>query len=667
MNKIFKVIWNHATQSFVVTSELTKTKGKSSSSTTDKRMHPTLLALAIGSGMASISDPAQAATTYVLVPGQIPSSDSKAIAIGNTSSADANNAIAIGNASSAAASYTIAIGNGSSTAGSYAVAIGNGATTSTGDTSGFYATAIGSGTTAIGVNTTAVGASSYANGAQATAFGSRARAESAQSTAIGNDTRATGVGSISIGGDDSGSYNSASYIYNGYLPSGATVTSYRPTYSSGNGSTAISPHAQALTQGSTAIGTGATAGEGTLGAALPSVAGVSMRVWTPSAISIEATAIGTFSLAQKAQSTAVGYRAQATLEDASAVGSEAKASGVNSTSVGYKTLASGADAVSIGSESNATANRTVVFGRQANATQEDAIAIGANAQATHSGSIALGNSSITSAPNAPSAVTVNGVTYNNFAASAPVGVVSVGSAGKERQITNVAAGRITENSTDAINGSQLYTVAVQASKPMTFAGNTNSDTDTTGGKVAKDGTQRQLGDTLNIIGGTTNVTGLTRSTATATGGAYSAKNIQTVVSDGEVQIQLADNPILGSVQFGSSTGPKITSDGDNIKVGTSSGAATKITNVANGMSSNDAVNLSQLNATKVFVNATKQANVTSEANSTTGGTDYTVSATKTTVTQGSGVSVTGGTEDANGILNYTVALNQATQAQLKKE
>ena len=68
-------------------------------------------------------------------------------------------------------------------------------------------------------------------------------------------------------------------------------------------------------------------------------------------------------------------------------------------------------------------------------------------------------------------VTINGVTYND-AGTAPVGVVSVGAAGSERQIINVAAGQVTATSTDAINGSQLYATnqAIAAAKTTVTQG-----------------------------------------------------------------------------------------------------------------------------------------------------------------------------------------------------
>ncbi|EPZ01127.1 hypothetical protein P2M48_12675 [Mannheimia haemolytica] len=83
------------------------------------------------------------------------------------------------------------------------------------------------------------------------------------------------------------------------------------------------------------------------------------------------------------------------------------------------------------------------------------------AQATLENSVALGSESTVTAATPTSNATVGGITYTGFAGANENTnyVVSVGSAGKERQIQNVAAGRITSDSTDAINGSQLYAVA----------------------------------------------------------------------------------------------------------------------------------------------------------------------------------------------------------------
>lgn len=83
------------------------------------------------------------------------------------------------------------------------------------------------------------------------------------------------------------------------------------------------------------------------------------------------------------------------------------------------------------------------------------VSIGTNAKVTADNSVALGSDSVANSAVATASASLNGRTYN-FAGANPVGTVSVGDSDKERTITNVAAGRISNTSTDAINGSQLH-------------------------------------------------------------------------------------------------------------------------------------------------------------------------------------------------------------------
>ena len=85
------------------------------------------------------------------------------------------------------------------------------------------------------------------------------------------------------------------------------------------------------------------------------------------------------------------------------------------------------------------------------------VSIGTNAKVTADNSIALGSDSVANSAVATASASLNGRTYN-FAGTGPVGTVSVGDSDKERTITNVAAGRISSTSTDAINGSQIHSV-----------------------------------------------------------------------------------------------------------------------------------------------------------------------------------------------------------------
>lgn len=85
------------------------------------------------------------------------------------------------------------------------------------------------------------------------------------------------------------------------------------------------------------------------------------------------------------------------------------------------------------------------------------VSIGTNAKVTADNSVALGSDSVANSAVATASANINGRTYS-FAGATPVGTVSVGDSDKERTITNVAAGRISNTSTDAINGSQLHSV-----------------------------------------------------------------------------------------------------------------------------------------------------------------------------------------------------------------
>ncbi|ENP42096.1 hypothetical protein C055_02018 [Brucella abortus 78/36] len=96
------------------------------------------------------------------------------------------------------------------------------------------------------------------------------------------------------------------------------------------------------------------------------------------------------------------------------------------------------------------------------ASGDDAIAIGTAAQAAHVGSIALGLQSTTELPSLVKDVTINGIKLSAFAGSNPASVLSIGNDTLKRSITNVGAGRVSKDSTDAVNGSQLYAVAEQA-------------------------------------------------------------------------------------------------------------------------------------------------------------------------------------------------------------
>ncbi|MFU2083133.1 YadA-like family protein [Gallibacterium anatis] len=176
---------------------------------------------------------------------------------------------------------------------------------------------------------------------------------------------------------------------------------------------------------------------------------------------------------------------------ATAIGAAAIAGGSQATVVGNGAVAEGKLSVGMGTRSYTTGKADTAVGTYSVVTEDSAVALGAYARADHKNSVALGNSSITEDVKATASTTINGKEYM-FAGgdqSQVVGTVSIGGKGVVgytdttneghwndpahytngngrtdmdnaiyRTITNVAAGRINADSTDAINGSQLYAV-----------------------------------------------------------------------------------------------------------------------------------------------------------------------------------------------------------------
>ena len=130
----------------------------------------------------------------------------------------------------------------------------------------------------------------------------------------------------------------------------------------------------------------------------------------------------------------------------------------------YNATKSGAGAVALGVKS-VSGDLSLSIGTMSTADKVNATAVGSAAVADLDNSVALGGGSTTAnaAGTQVTSVTIDGVTYNNFSGGSGTkagDVVSVGRSGTfNRQIKNVAAGNISATSTDAVNGSQLYSVA----------------------------------------------------------------------------------------------------------------------------------------------------------------------------------------------------------------
>ena len=288
-------------------------------------------------------------------------------------------------------------------------------------------------------NTVAIGNTAEAAGLNATALGAEAKALGAQSFAGGQNAKASGANSIAIGGNstaDKGAQAAGTQAialgYESEAKEEHTIAIGSASKAEQLGAIALGNTAKAAAEDATALGKNSRA-EGKTSTAV----GNSAR-----ALDENATALGNGAEAAQNAATAVGTGANAGAGAAAAFGNDAKAQGWAAAAFGRAATASGAAAVAIGETASASADDTVAIGKGASAGSLKDVALGAGATANG----ATGTNE----------AQVNGLKYRGFAGNAPIATVSVGTAGEERTVTNVAAGRINPTSTDAINGSQLY-------------------------------------------------------------------------------------------------------------------------------------------------------------------------------------------------------------------
>ena len=548
---------------------------------------------------------------------------------------------------------------------------------------------------------------------QGVAIGSRAKVYGTQSTSIGADSRSIGHSSIAIGGDD---IDKAKPVLTAAIPDMATAgvqknfnrelavlypgttlgsaaindsKNYVNTASIGNASMAIGMMTQSYGTGSTAIGVNTL----TKGIASTGI-GVMARSWGDKSL-----ALGSRAETYGNKSTAVGDAntvgfdmTDGTTSGAasSAVGTDNKVYGNNSYAIGggntigsatitetteangdkikkvtagtvkgstagafgYKNTVTTDNAYVVGNNSTASADGAMVLGSSASVTGKNGVALGNNTKVANENAVAIGNGSETAAAVATPSATINGVVHN-FAGVNPASTVSVGKAGAERTITNVAAGRISATSTDAINGSQLYAVTSEVDKGVAYAG------DVKDAAAAANKFTRKLGEQTNIVGGVTDTSKLTDGNIGVISNGTDTLNIK-LAKDLKVDSVTAGNTVINNNGLTVGGNTYVTNNGINAN-------NAPITNVASGgTTDSNAANIGDVKkaaaGAKATVTGDKQATVTNTT-AADGHVDYVVSATKTTLAAEAGgkVSVTGGTEDANGVIAYTVGLDAATK------
>ena len=309
--------------------------------------------------------------------------------------------------------------------------------------------AVGQGNTITSANgsSSAYGNQNSINGNQANAFGDGNTVTGAYAQAFGDSNVINGTNAIGYGYNNTVAGTTTNYRDRAFDNESDAATLLNGSWNS---------NSVAIGSKNTALGSSALAVGNEAKAKMSETIAIGHEAQADKTWGI---AIGTRATASDVRSLALGHQAKSTGYKANAIGADATANGNHANAIGSSATATGDHAQAFGAGAQATGVRTNVFGSDAAATADYSIAIGNKANASTANSIALGaNSTTRSATNVTSA-TVAGHTYGGFAGTSPVGSVSVGKAGEERQIHNVAAGKISADSTDAVNGSQLYSVA----------------------------------------------------------------------------------------------------------------------------------------------------------------------------------------------------------------
>ena len=418
MNRVFKVIWNRTKGCYVVVAETVKnmTKRSSLSVVFSKMVGATAVAVML---------------TGVMMP-----TDALGAPIKNGVGATAENdgGIAIGDRTNARGDYSVAMGTDatvgkndpSESESQNGIAIGHGATVSVnpatatpGITDKSGGIAIGHDATTKDINTIAIGTSTIGQGAQAVAIGRNARTIANNGVAIGNEARVQSTNGFALGNNARAGFDESNNLIG--LDNDQAFGSNARAY--GGSSMAFGNNAKASKGGAIAMGNGSQ----------------SRGDW----------------------GVAIGNGAKALAQGARAIGANSTADATNAAAMGWDSVASGEASIAIGETAKATANNSIAMSKAAIAAADDSIAIGKNASvdANQQRSIALGaNSKTDNVVSTPNQL-VNGLWYKNYAGGSADSTLSVGSDTLKRTITNVAAGRVNAQSTDAINGSQLYAVA----------------------------------------------------------------------------------------------------------------------------------------------------------------------------------------------------------------
>ncbi|ECT9310518.1 trimeric autotransporter adhesin SadA [Salmonella enterica] len=510
MNRIFKVLWNAATGTFVVTSETAKSRGKKSGrrklavsaliglssimisadalakagNDTGAGVTPTGTQTG-GTGWIAIGTDATA-NTYTNVDGASAAMGYKAsamgkwsTAIGSYSQSTGNSSLALGVKSVSAGDRAIAMGASSSAGGSYSMAMG------------VYADSSGANSIALGYKSVASGATSAALGYQATASGD-------DSAAFGNGAQAIGTNSVALGAGSTALEDNSVAV-------GNSTTQRQITYVAKGDINANSTDAvtgaqiYSLSQSvADRLGGGASVNsDGTVNAPLYKV-GTGIYNNVGSALSALNTSI------TNTEASVAGLAEDALLWDGNTSAFSANHSGSDSkiTNLAAGTLAADSTDAVNGSQlfdTNAKVDQnTADITTNTDSINQNTTDIAANTASINQNTtdIATNTTNINSLSNSVTTLTDDALLWDGSASA-----FSANHSGSDSKITNLAAGTLAADSTDAVNGSQLFATNENVSQNTTdIAANTDSINQ----------------NTTDIATNTTNINSLSNSVTTLT-------------------------------------------------------------------------------------------------------------------------------------------------------
>ena len=536
----------------------------------------------------------------------------KSMALGRESKANATNSVAMGVASNASGVNAMSLGVISSASALDSIALGT-ASQAKQD----KAIALGKESIADGVNAAAIGVASNASAWDSMALGTLAKASSDKAMALGRESSANATNSVAMGVQSKASgVNAMAFGANSNASNETTIAIGVNSLASGINTMALGQGSKATDYSAMAFGLGANS---------------SGRY---------SIAIGQDTKAAIEHSIAMGYLANAAEAFTISQGAYSEATQRAAIALGYTAKATDRDAMALGSFANASAKSAVALGPHAKGTAYKSIALGADSEAgtnmfdaTSSGTTFKNDAGV----NTPVSFAAN--------SSAIGGAVSVGKAGNERQIHNVAAGRISATSTDAINGSQLHAVLnnsgfnIQENDTPRSRINNNGVVNFKDGSLTTANVTKTSNDTIvKFDVKTTNIT------TDGQGNVAAADNSNNVVTAGDVVKTINEVRNL-QMTFNGNSGSAVKKLGESLNIKGSNGLTTVAT--GNGIE----VKIDEATRKKI-----DDASSAKEVSASVSGSSTVSVTAKTPAQNKDGVEVT----------EYAVDLSQATKDDIKK-